>query len=132
MPASDISMGIPEEKKMSTSLTCDAVSASNESPHPQNVFDRLYTSRNSIRGSKENVNLCRRSFSSRNASNDSVEKIDNAVVKKEKQGFNRRSYPPRLPRNNSIEKCNDSMSDCIGSVQNALDSLNLNMKSYQP
>ncbi|KAG5886380.1 hypothetical protein JTB14_033591 [Gonioctena quinquepunctata] len=126
--ACDISMGIPETKKIRTSLTCDAESASNKSPRAQNVFDRLYTSRKSIRGSKENVSLCRRSFSSKNASNDSVEKIDSVVVNKEKQGFNRRSYPSRLPRNTSLEKCNDSMSHCIGSIQNALNSLKLNMK----
>ncbi|KAG5877139.1 hypothetical protein JTB14_027113 [Gonioctena quinquepunctata] len=128
--ASDISMGIPEAKKMRLSVTYDAESASHESPRAQNVFDRLYTSRKSIRIPRENVNLCRRRlFSSANSSNDSVEDIDSVVVEKEEQGFNRRSYPSRLPRNNSIEKCNDSMSDCIDSIQNALKKLNLNMKS---
>ncbi|KAG5885307.1 hypothetical protein JTB14_010080 [Gonioctena quinquepunctata] len=100
--ASDISMGIPEAKKMRTSLTGVAGSASNKSPRAENVSDRLYTSRRSIRGSKENVSLCRRSFSSQNASNDSVEKINSVVVKKEEQGFNRRSYPSRLPRNSMV------------------------------
>ncbi|KAG5872443.1 hypothetical protein JTB14_008943 [Gonioctena quinquepunctata] len=125
--ASDISMDIPESKKMKTSMTCDAESASYNSPPAQNVFERLYTSRKSIRGSYENVSLCRRRlFSSANSSNDSFEKIDSVVVKKEEQGFNRKRYPSRLPRNNSIEKGNDSMSDCIDSIQNAMKSLNLN------
>ncbi|KAG5899444.1 hypothetical protein JTB14_015298 [Gonioctena quinquepunctata] len=99
-----------QAKKMRTSVTCDAESASHKSPRAQNVFDRLYTSRKSIRIPKENVSLCRRRlFSSTNSSNDSVEKIDSVVVKKEEQGFDRRSYPSELPRNNSIEKCNDSV-----------------------
>ncbi|KAG5899530.1 hypothetical protein JTB14_008217 [Gonioctena quinquepunctata] len=96
------SMGIPEAKKMRTSLTGDAVSASNKSSRAENVFPRLCTSRKRIRGSKENVTLCRRSFSSKNASNDSVEKINSVVVKKEEQGVNRRSYPFRLPRNSMV------------------------------
>ncbi|KAG5872449.1 hypothetical protein JTB14_008949 [Gonioctena quinquepunctata] len=118
--SSNISMGIPEAKKMRTSLTCDAGSASNKSPLTQNVFDRRYSSRKSVRDSKD------ASFSSKNVSHDSIEKI--VISKKEEQCFNRRSSSSRFLRNDWVEKFCDSMSDCIGNVHNALNSLKLNMK----